>query len=594
MTEQTTRVQVEDTEFTFSLETDVRPRVRTALEPCGEGHLIRLVVEADEPFYLHDLSVTWTVPIVEMHGLYFGGNPRAELSHLPFWHLQKSVRANTGVPFLALIHRNGENRHAVGLFDQITETQLSAHLSESTRCYHFKLQKPAGRDASGQPIPAPGRWEEVVFVSNARRPWPEVLGRYTCLNDRFTNEPKLRVPEAAFEPVFCSWTAIHHDVSHDWVMRQAGLAAELGFGTWITDDGWFLERGTFGDYSCAGDWQPCPTKFPDFGAHVRAVQALGLRYVLWVAPFMVGKDSGAAQRYRHLLAPGQARERFDNLSPWHPETKGIVTDLLTRLVTDYGLDGLKIDFIDAVAAGGERPAGADEATFGRSLFETLGAAIDALAETNPELLIEVRNSYANLASRRYANLYRSSDVPVNFALNRWQAVMLRLLAPDRAVHLDPALWHPADTDENVAAHLINCLVSVPMVSVELDRYPQRHLELIRYWIGFYNAHRRTLVHGDFRPTLHHGYVPAVTFVGEEETIVGLYDDLPVALPPAPRVWVLNASTRPYVDLSGDPLEGTYRVTERDKFGHVVAKREVSFPVPRLTVEVGGSLELGAP
>ena len=48
--------------------------------------------------------------------------------------------------------------------------------------------------------------------------------------------------------MFCSWTAIHHDVSQAWVTRNARRAAELGFGTWLTDDGWFTSKASFADY----------------------------------------------------------------------------------------------------------------------------------------------------------------------------------------------------------------------------------------------------------------------------------------------------------------------------------------------------------
>lgn len=596
MSRQAITIEAAGTVLTISAETDTHVELRTETEPLGsdvDGCVVRLTLETepDRQFELRDLSLECIVPIVDMHGLYFGGNPREELAYLPFWHREKTVCANKGLPFLALIHRGGENRFAFGLADQLTETRLQAHLSEATRCYHFTLRKPVGADSGAGGISVSGRWHEAVFVSRERHPWPEVLRRYAAVVDAYCDGPTMPVPEAAFDPVFCSWTAIHHDVSHDWVMRQAPLAAALGFGTWLTDDGWFIEEGRFADYSRAGDWEPCAAKFPDFRAHVAAVRALGLRYVLWVAPFMVGKESRAAQRYRHLLMPGQERERFDNLSPWQSETQTIVRDLLTRLVTAYDLDGLKLDFLDSITVPAGRQAGAGGASLGGRVHRVMAEAVDGLLATKPELLIEFRNSYTNLASRRYANLYRSSDVPLNFTLNRWQAVMLRLLAPDRAVHLDPALWHPDDTDENVAVHLINCLVGVPMVSIELDRYPQSHLELIRHWIGFYTRHRRTLIRGDFKPILRLGHVPGVHFASDEESIAALYDDVPVALDPAPRLWLLNASTRPYVEISGGAPEGAFRVVERDKFGRLVAERDVAFTQPRLDVEVGGSLEI---
>jgi hypothetical protein len=167
-----------------------------------------------------------------------------------------------------------------------------------------------------------------------------------------------------------------------------------------------------------------------------------------------------------------------------------------------------------------------------------------------------------------------------------------LLAPDRAVHLDPALWHPDDSEENVAVQLINTICSVPMVSIELDRYPQRHLDLIGYWIGFYQAHRDTIVHGRFMPEIRLGHVPLIRFTSEIERIIGVYDD--VAFAPgagALPLWVLNGSTQPFVEFCADELIGPHIVRVRDKFGRLVGEQTVALPVARLAVEVGGSLEI---
>jgi len=185
-------------------------------------------------------------------------------------------------------------------------------------------------------------------------------------------------------------------------------------------------------------------------------------------------------------------------------------------------------------------------------------------------------------------------VPINFTLNRWQVTMLRLLAPDRAVHLDPALWHPDDSDENVAVHLINVICSVPMVSIELDRYPQSHLDIIRYWISFYQAHRDAIIHGTFAPDIRLGQVPLIRFTSETERIIGVYDDLAFA-PGAGALplWILNASTRPCVELCADDLGGPHLLRTRDKFGQVVGEEVVTFPTARLPVEVGGSVEISA-
>jgi alpha-galactosidase len=208
------------------------------------------------------------------------------------------------------------------------------------------------------------------------------------------------------------------------------------------------------------------------------------------------------------------------------------------------------------------------------------------------VLIEFRNSYTNLASRRYANLYRASDVPVNFSLNRWQVAMERLLTPDRAVVLDPALWHPDDTDENVAVTLINTIISVPMVSVDLLKYPKTHLDLIRYWIGFYCDHLDTIIHGEFLPEFLRGFLPLIRFTGPKERIIGVYEDYPIQITEGPLpLWILNASSRPYIDVLPDAFSSLRQVITRDKFGRIKSQELVQFPTGRLSVEVGGSLEI---
>lgn len=588
-------ITIADVEIHALVEISGDPPVTVSLEREGneDALFIRLhmVAEEERPFTIENIAFSWAIPATDMHGVYFGGDPREELGHLPFWSLHKDVAAHSGLPFVSLIHRSGENRAAFGLLDQLTETRLHVELSEITRCYHMKMQKPANRDSNLQAIPVTSHWDETLFISFASQPWPEVLAAYVEQVTSAIQQPLMPVPDSAYDPVFCTWTAIHHDVSHDWVMNNAPLAADLGFRTWLTDDGWFLQHGKFGNYEEVGAWQPYEGKFPDFAAHVQAVKALGFRYVLWVAPFMIGMDSVEAEQYAHLLTKGQERERFHNLSPWHEETTAIVRDLLTRLVEEYDLDGLKIDFIDALDVHSVRRDGASDKPLGQCLYHMLQLSIDALREARPDLLVEFRNRYTNLASRSYANLYRSSDVPINFRLNRWQAVMLRLLAPDRAVHMDPMLWHPADTDENVAVHLINGIASVPMLSIELSEYPQSHLDLIRYWIGFYNEHRDTIIRSQFKPLLRPTHIPRIDFIGHGEAISMLYDDVSVPVLDAVKTqWVLNASTAARIDMCGD-LSKPCRLIGRDKFGTITFSDAHPVIPDQVEIEIGGSIEL---
>jgi alpha-galactosidase len=530
------------------------------------------------------LKLTWSVPIAEMHGMITFPPSQAEMGMLPMGRQKKLTWAASSLPFLALVHRNGDNHFAFGLLDQLTETEITYEQVLPQCSYAFTLEKPFVLQNSG--------WLEIVQVSARRIPWQETLKGYREFVDREWPQPCLPVPESAYDPIFCTWYAVLHDVTQDWVLENAYLASRLGFKTWITDDGWFLDQTSdTGSGEFAGDWQPSARRFPDFADHVAQVQKMGLRYLLWVAPAMVGKESQAAREHANLLQQ-PAGMPFFCLSPWKAQSGEIIAGHLERLMKDYHLDGFKLDFIDTLDPR-QVPPDPDYQTAGEGVYNLLSQALDRLQAIRPDVLVEFRNPYTNLAGRRFSNLYRASDTPFNAANNRWQVAMQRLLAPDRAVVLDPVCWGQDASLEDVAVMLINALCGVPMVSVDLGACQHSHLNLLRYWIAFYNQHRNTLVHGEFLPEFHHNALPVIRFIGKNERIVALYEDYPLTLDmkEGDDVWVLNGSTRPYIDILPDKSEGSSPVNAWDKFGNSVYTKVLTFPVSRLDVPVGGSLEI---
>ena len=540
--------------------------------------------KSEKPLPDGKLSIRWELPVIDMHGmLYFPPSPE-DMSRLPYWWGHKVSCANSSLPFFVFYNRNSHNRFAFGLLNQVAETSFDFEMSELKASYFFQVQSPITPGLNGT-------WEGELYLSRANLPWQKIVSDYTGFVDASWPQTRLGVPSEAFNPVFCTWTAIHHNVNQEWVLKNAALAAELGFKTWITDDGWFTENASFANYSYTGDWKPSLKKFPDFAGQVQQVQKMGFKYLLWVAPFMIGQESAAAKTYAHLLQKPIDRLHFANLTPWKQEVNQIIGDLLENLMSRYNLDGFKLDFIDSVRPE-EVPEDADYNSAGEGVYRILSEAVDRLVRIKEDVLIEFRNPYANLTSRRYANLYRASDVPVNFPLNRWQVALERLLTPDRAVLLDPALWHPNDTDENVAVTLINTIISVPMVSVDLQMYPKAHLDLIRYWIGFYLEHLDTIVHGEFRLEFLRGFLPVIRFTSQKERIIGVYEDYPIQINDGPSpLWILNASSRPFIDVLPNTFSGLHMLIARDKFGNITSRKSMQFPIPCLFVEVGGSLEI---
>src|SRR3982751_2945323 len=134
---QSKKIEVCGLEVAFSVEASERSQLAIELAaeaagPPADTYLVSFSVRSTsgEKFTLSDLSIRWSVPAIDMHGLYAGPPSPEELTKLPFWHFQKRSAANTGFPFISLFHRGGGNRYAFGLIDQVTETALDATLSE--------------------------------------------------------------------------------------------------------------------------------------------------------------------------------------------------------------------------------------------------------------------------------------------------------------------------------------------------------------------------------------------------------------------------------------------------------------------------------
>lgn len=585
----------------FSADIPEEVSAEVSVEPvAGHDGCFAAVLTLTSPrsFAIDKLTIRCEFSAADMHGLYHPYGNIGELTMLPFWRRTYESGVTQPPPLLAFLHQSGDNRVCFGLADQLTPSRIDYTLSEHTRTIVLNVTKPTDRPLHRT------KHVEAVFVTTASLPLAQLLRAYGAFVQAYQPINALPVPEAAYDPVFCTWTAIHTDVTPEWTERNAALARQLGFKTLLMDDGWQQwpddraenDRLAGGQtYPYNGDWIPHPRKFPDFAGHVQRIQALGMRYMLWVAPFFLGHQSEPYGRLRdkgwlHTGKVPWGGNVF--LDPRYPEVQQYVRGVLLRLMNDYGLDGLKIDFVDNVG-GRIDPHMApmpDSAEAGPSLLDLLGGVMDELRRKVPDLMIECRQGYSNLANRRWTNCYRSPDVPINFHQNRFNCAMLRLLVPDAAVYFDPALWPMEDPDENVGRHMISAVSAVPMISIEFDRYPQSHLEIVRHWIDFYERHKQTLMKGVFEPVIRLGHNPVTRFASEMETIIGLYSDEPVILRDAPgELYLLNGSSRGVVDVLSEAV--TYRATSYSRTGQVIGQGAVHLPMRELPVEIGGYVHL---
>jgi alpha-galactosidase len=409
-------------------------------------------------------------------------------------------------------------------------------------------------------------YRETVYLSRTPVDWYDAVQAYIRACDEISCFVRPPFPEAAYEPVFCTWYAVLKDVTAEWTERAAAIAADLGFRTLILDDGWFAADAQGFGYRYAGDWVPAPSRFPDMAGHIRRIQAMGLKYILWVAPFMVGRASHAAQSMAaHVIPDGQpgfaTGMGIQNLCPCNPEAREHIQGTLLALMGDYPLDGFKLDFIDAV---GTTPCKAghphDFDAPGRAMHAALRGVYGALRSQNPDVLVEFRQTYANLALRDCATMYRGFDVPFDFDANRWNITMTRAVAGGVPVHADPVYWQTDELDENVARHMMTAMFAVPTVSVDFERLPAAHLRILKAWLGFYQEHKRVLAHGQFRPWMVAGSIPMLLLRHETTAVLGIFADAlpPVALPSEiTELFVLNAANETCVRLWVEGVEGMF-------------------------------------
>ncbi|MFI1522309.1 glycoside hydrolase family 36 protein [Kitasatospora cineracea] len=415
-----------------------------------------------------------------------------------------------------------------------------------------------------------------------------------------TLAPARTVPDAAFEPVFCTWYALHLAMTAADVERLAELAAPLGFRTLIVDDGWQTDERTR-SYATTGDWQPAPHDFPDFAGHVRRIQDLGLAYLLWHAVPFVGDRSAAAERLAgHTLAHLPQLETF-LLDPRSATVRAHQVERLAAAVEQHGVDGLKLDFVDTFARGpvpGAAPRTgspeADCATVAEGVRKLLAALDARLRAARPDVLVEHRQDYVGPGLWPYATMVRATDCPLGAVENRVRTADLRLTAGPLAVHADPLTWHPQERPERIAVLLQSVLFATAQVSVDLTAQSADQLTALAFWLSVMKEHRELLQRGELRPHRPELAYPLIEARSGARLAFGRYAPLPLR---ADGGWelllVANADQDTLVRIDFDRPPGPVDLLVQDCLGGTVARARTPVGGTELSVRVptGGLLTL---
>lgn len=181
--------------------------------------------------------------------------------------------------------------------------------------------------------------------------------------------------------------------STEALLPLIAAAQESGAEVFCIDAGWFAEPG--GDYwTTIGDWDPASTRFTGGLGHViAAIVEVGMIPGLWLEPEAVGLDSPAYTRLpdeAFFVRDGQrvVEQRRGHLDLTRPAARAHVDEAIDRLVAEFGIGYVKLDYNIDPGVGTDRGMGIDP---GLGLLEHSRAYVDWLVDVqrrHPGLLVE--------------------------------------------------------------------------------------------------------------------------------------------------------------------------------------------------------------
>ncbi|MGJ6963348.1 glycoside hydrolase family 36 protein [Streptosporangium sp. G11] len=159
--------------------------------------------------------------------------------------------------------------------------------------------------------------------------------------------------------VWCTWYAYYEGITEQLLNKDIAALAGLPFDVVQIDDGW---------QRAVGDWRP-NDKFPSgMRALTERITSSGMSAGLWLAPFIVLPTSATAREHPEFLLRDAGGEPVVAGHNWgvgywaldvtHPGVQAHLTELIHRVVHEWGFDYLKLDFVNAGAVPGVRHSGA--------------------------------------------------------------------------------------------------------------------------------------------------------------------------------------------------------------------------------------------
>jgi len=357
------------------------------------------------------------------------------------------------------------------------------------------------------------------------------------------NKP-MEVPALAKEAMYSTWYSYHQDLTAEAIEKEAYLAKRSGMEAVIVDDGWQTEDTNRG-YAYCGDWEVSSKRIPDMAEHVKKVHDMDMKYLLWYSVPFVGKKSKAWDRFKDRMLYEREELEAGVLDPRYKEVREFLVEKYTEAVRDWKVDGLKLDFVDEFHQGKAE---------GKALLEDkerdylcVQEGVEALLEEtmttlkgiNPDIIVEFRQRYIGPFMRKYGNIFRVNDCPMDFITNRTGIADLRMFSGSTAIHSDMIMWDPGDSPEGAALQFASIMFGIPQFSMRMDELAPGHKRVTDFWLKLWRENRELLTEGEFKIVSPEYLYPLLSSEDENNIAIGIYGDKVVDLKGDKDVLLLN-------------------------------------------------------
>ncbi len=472
---------------------------------------------ADEKMPLSDFRIKFSFPVIDCYSTFSPSmgfqrnlNPnwskKVTNSHLASW-----------MPLHSILSLKGKNRLCIAVSDVKTPIVISTGVTEETAEFdcniEFKLSNTEPKSEYTAIIRIDTR--DIHFCDS-------VYGVSKWWEEFYT---PAYVPEAAKMPMNSLWYSFHQDLQPESILKQCALSKEIGLDTVIIDDGWQTEDNNRG-YAYCGDWQPCDKKIPDIKKLVDDIHKTGMKVMLWFSVPYVGVYSNAYKKFENMLLKTRS-PKFFVFDPRYKEVREYLCNIYERAIRDWGFDGLKLDFIDAILSSDksyEYNENMDYESLEESIDVLMKQVNQRLVKINPETLIEFRQSYIGPAIRSYGNMLRVRDCPNDGIINRIAIADMRLTSGRTPVHSDMIMWNYDDSVESASLQFVDILYGVPQVSMLIDKLSPSHYKMLKFYINFWREHRDILLFGKFSLETPHSLYSQAKSILNEKSVITVYTD----------------------------------------------------------------------